>query len=270
MKVCRGSVSWFGWALLSCTAAAGATPATPPLTPENRLAIVRLFSYEYATALQPLPASKKITEALEIDPAGQVNEEKLRQTLINRGVAVQTGELVQITEVSIKPRNIILEINGGGKQKKKKWYQRIQIQVGAGPVGGPTVERTPPAPPPGSAAMPVGAGSWIALAFPEGVPDLTPEELKQQLAGVLDFTYRSAAVPWIETIPEEFRQAIEEGRVMVGMDRDMVLAAKGRPDRKVRETKNGRETEEWIYGHPPFVTFVVFEDDTVVEIKEFK
>ncbi len=90
------------------------------------------------------------------------------------------------------------------------------------------------------------------------------------LAGVLDFSQESATKPWIETIPEKFRQAIEEHRAIAGMNRKMVLAALGRPQNKVRETENGVETEDWIYGYPPMVTFVTFIGDEVVEVQEFK
>ncbi len=58
---------------------------------------------------------------------------------------------------------------------------------------------------------------------------------------------------------------------MVGMDREMVIAAVGRPERKVRERdSNGLETEDWIYGQPPGKTvFVRFAGDHVVTIKQF-
>lgn len=264
------SAIWLGVALAACATAVRAQPSSKPLTRENRLDIVRVLAYEYATARQPLPATKEEKEALEIDAWGRVNEDKLRQTLANRGPAVETGEILQITAVEIKPKYILLEINGGGK-RKKKWYERITIQAG-GPISVGVPTREPgqrPAPPPGGRVSRRTVGSWIVLDFPEGVPDLSAEEVKALLAPVLDFSRRSAAVPWIDTIPEEFREAIKEERVMVGMDQEMVLAAKGRPDRKVRETKNGRQTEDWIYGNPPFVTFVVFVDDKVVEIKEY-
>ena len=53
----------------------------------------------------------------------------------------------------------------------------------------------------------------------------------------------------------EIQQAIEEKRADVGMDRDEVLAAMGRPERKVRErAADGTDTEDWIYGHPPAKT----------------
>ena len=262
----RGPLAVLLGVSLLLSASLGARPAAKPLTPQNRLAIVRALAYEYATLRQPLPASLKEEEALEVDATGKVNEEKLRHQLANRGAATHTGEVVEITGLTFKPASILLEINGGGK-KKRKWYQRIHLE-GSGPAGGGgRVEKTPEPAPEGP---PPRIGSWVLLQFPEGVPDIPPEEVKRLLAGVFDFSRRSPTVPWIETLPEEFRQAIKEKKAKVGMNREMVLAALGRPQNKVRETKDGRETEDWIYGNPPFVTFVTFVEDEVVEVKEFK
>jgi hypothetical protein len=257
--------------LLVWVASARAGAANERLTPENRMAILRRLAYEYATTLQPLPASIKEKEAVEVDSSGHVNEEKLRQVLANRGVAVQPGEIVQVTNVEFQRDAILFEINGGGK-KKKKWYERIRVQgtAGGGTVGPPAPRSDSPPPPPGSDGSGRAPGSWIVLSFSGALPNVSAEQVKQLLAGVLDFSRQSAAVSWIETIPEEFRQAIEQRRAVAGMDRKMVLAALGQPERKVREIKNGQEVEDWIYGNPPFVTFVTFAGDTVVEVKEFR
>lgn len=269
MKACyRSALGLF--LLLLWSAPAGAGSPSQTLSDEHRLQILRLLAYEYATTLHPLPASRGEKEALEVNASGQVNEDKLRQTLANRGPAVQPGEIVQVTGVEFQRAGILFEINGGGK-KKKKWYEHITIQG----TGGGTVSpgRLPPAgtpPPPGSGTSNTFQGSWIVLSFSARVPDLTGEEVKKLLGGVLDFSRSSAAVPWIETIPEEFREAIKNKKAMVGMNREMVLAALGRPDRKVREVKNDQETEDWLYGYPPFVTFVTFVGDQVVEVKEFR
>jgi hypothetical protein len=53
------------------------------------------------------------------------------------------------------------------------------------------------------------------------------------------------------------------------MDRDQVLMALGRPTHKSRETKDGIDYEDWIYGTPPGrVTFVTFSGPKVVKVKE--
>ncbi len=234
------------------------------LTPENRIAIVRMLAFEFALSKQPMPASKNKKEALAVAGNGQVNQEMLRETLSKRGAAIYTGERIQITKIEFEKDFILFEINGGGK-KGRRWYEGIQIGVSGAPIpsGGP-------APPPDPSQEPVraGFGSWVVLRFPEGVPDVTPAEVKTLLAGVLDFEARSAATPWIETIPEEFREPVKERRVVVGMSREIVLAAKGRPEKKIRETKDGIEYEDWIYGQPPFTIFVTFRGDEVVEVKD--
>ncbi|MEE8200553.1 MAG: hypothetical protein V3R29_05215 [Candidatus Acidoferrales bacterium] len=248
----------------------GAQPtSTEVLTPQNRLAIVRALAYEYATALQPLPASQKEKQAVAVDSKGQIDEEELRQLLANHGAAVHPGEIIQITAIEFKRDYILLEINGGGGKRGKKWWQRIQIQGG---MGGslPSPQSPGPPRPPGPGSIRSGTGTWIKLSFPHLVPDMTPDEVKQMLAGVLDFSEPSPTQQWIDTIPEEFRQAIEEHRAMPGMNRKMVLAALGRPNHKVRETKNGVEHEDWIYGYPPLATFVTFVGGQVIEVQEFK
>lgn len=265
-------------ALVCAAAAAEQKPAPKRLTDQNHLAIVRSFVWEFATARQPMPAAKELRQGLVIEasggpapaeaPAGKVNQDKLRQDLAARGAVVHTGDVVQITAVQFRPDRILFEINGGGV-KKKKWYEHIQVEAGPGvPVGGDVSSDKPAPDKPGS--YPPGTGSWILLTFSGDIPDVTPEQVKQMLAGALDFTRRSPSVPWIETIPEEFREAVKQKKAIVGMNREMVLAALGRPERKIRETKNGREQEDWIFGQPPFVTFVTFVEDQVVEVKEFR
>ena len=60
------------------------------------------------------------------------------------------------------------------------------------------------------------------------------------------------------------KKAITDRRAVLGMDRDEVVAAVGKPDRKVRERDpQGNDTEDWIYGHPPDRTvFIHFTEST--------
>ena len=53
------------------------------------------------------------------------------------------------------------------------------------------------------------------------------------------------------------------------MDREQVVLALGKPDRKVRETVDDMEVEDWIYGTPPGrIVFVTFEGEKVIRVKE--
>ena len=232
------------------------------LSSENRLAIIRLLAFEYASARKPLPAGK---HGLELKANGEINERHLRQELANHGAAVHTGDIVQITQIEFKKDRIVFEINGGGKPRKKKWYERIEVIAG-GPARVPTQRRSPGS----TSAPPPVSGSYVVLRFPGAIPGLTAEQVRDRIASVLDFSRRTATIPWIETLPEEFQEAIRNKKAVVGMDREMVLAALSRPNRKVRETRNGVEEEDWIYGYPPFVTFVTFVGERVVRVKEFK
>jgi len=112
-------------------------------------------------------------------------------------------------------------------------------------------------------------GSSITLDYGKPLPDLTIPQIKKILTGVLDFERHSPTVLYSPNVSPEVKQAIKSHKVIVGMDRDAVLAAKGSPDRKVREERNGAEQEDWIYGLPPHVLFVTFDEDKVISVKQY-
>ena len=127
-----------------------------------------------------------------------------------------------------------------------------------GGVGGPVSKS-------GSATL----GTWIQLNFHKPMENLTGADVKKILAPVLDFDKRSATTLYSESLPPEVQAAIKEKRALVGMDRDQVLLAMGHPDHKYRESKDGVETEDWIFGTPPGkIVFVTFTGNKVVKVKE--
>lgn len=222
------------------------------LTPEARIAIIRGLTAEYANAKVLLPRSKK---PLPFKADGTWDKEKWNDATREFGPAARLGDQVQITRVSIEGDRIELEINGGLKSGVK-WYERIEVGVG---------NRTSPVGQGGAAT----AGTNIALVFPKRVPPLEVSEIKKLLAPVLDFDRRSATEQYVETLPEPIREAIKAKKAVVGMDREQVILAVGKPRHKLRETKDGMEQEEWIYGLPPGrITFVTFEGSKVVKVKE--
>lgn len=109
----------------------------------------------------------------------------------------------------------------------------------------------------------------MALLFHKPVPALKADEIKKLLAPILDFEKRSAAETYVESLPPEIKQAVKDKRVIVGMDREQVVAAVGKPVRKVREVRDGEETEDWIFGAAPGkIVFVTFSGNKVIKVKE--
>lgn len=251
-----GSLSFL---CLSATAAAQppGDSSKPELT--GRLAIIRYVDEEYARVVQPLPSRKK---GFSYKVGQKIDPNKLRSALAY-GAAANPGDQVQITDIQFRHKSIIVSINGGTK-KHWDWRKHIQISMG-GAV--PVVQSTP-----ANSQGPTRIGAQLVLEFPSGVPDLTPDQLKQDLSPFLNFeSEHSAAVNWIDTLPPQFKNAIENHKAIAGMDRDMVLAALGRPDKKVREfDENGHQTEDWIYGLPPErSTLVTFSGNKVIRVKTY-
>jgi hypothetical protein len=231
-----------------------------PLQPESRLTLIRFVDGEYARVVKPIPAGKK---GIHIKAGAPVDEKAVRMTAGGAGSSINPGDQAQITNLEFKSREIVIDINNGARGKTRL-RDRIHLQVG-GVV--PTVTTTGP-----DYSSNTNVGATIYLDFDKPVPDMTPDDLKQYLAGFLDFSKQhSAAIQWIETLPPEVQKAIQDKRAVVGMDHEMVVAAIGRPDRKVREKgPDGNELEDWIYGKPPEKTvFVVFEGDKVTKVEQF-
>jgi hypothetical protein len=117
---------------------------------------------------------------------------------------------------------------------------------------------------------PVGSTVLLALKD-EGISTLTTDQIKELLAPVLDFKAASVAEAYQKSLPPVLAAAVKEHRALVGMDKDLVTYAMGRPPRRIRETKDGQEIEEWIYGTPPQdVEFIRFIGDKAVSIEEMK
>ena len=224
----------------------------------SRLSLVRYVDGELVQVVRSIPAGKK---GFHLKVGVPLNENALRMAVASAGSAINPGDHAQITNLDFKDKEIIVDINGGGRGKTRL-RDRIHLEVG----GVPTMTTAPDTP------VNTNAGATIYLDFDKPLPDMTAEELEQFLSGVLDFSKRhSAAVQWVESLPPDIQKAIQDKQPVVGMDHDMVLAAMGRPDRKVREKgPDGNEMEDWIYGKPPAKTiFVSFEGDKVTEVHQY-
>ncbi len=233
----------------------------PNLTEESKLQLIRYVDGEYVKVATPLPGGK---DGFRIKAGAPLDQDALHKALTFGGVALNVGDSVQITKLEFHDRDIQLELNDGAKGKHS-WRDHIQV-MGGGPFN--TSTTTTPENMPAVQAKP---GVTLFLEFDRPIPDMTGDQLKAYFSKVLDFSKRSAAVQYTDSLPPKMREAIAEKRAEVGMDHDMVTAAMGRPERKVRERDaEGNDTEDWIYGRPPQKTvFVTFEGDKVVKVVEY-
>ena len=221
----------------------------------TRMELIRLMQAEFAHTRKYFPVGEK---NLVIEPDGAIkpDDAALYRTSQTIGAAAKIGDRVQITNIYFRDKSIYLEINGGPK-KKTKWYQHIQISGMGGSTGGVDP----------NAAEPTGAA--LTVEFKKHVPEMTGTELHSLLSPVLDFSVKSAAEVFADTLPPKIREAVKNHEVLVGMNHDMVVMAKDRPQQKVREkNEKGQDYEDWIYGTPPQdVVFVRFIGDEVTQVK---
>jgi hypothetical protein len=243
----------------------GSKNATLPES--SKLELIRNVSGEFAKAAKALPGGKEGFLQYVEKP---LNEEILQRAVATHGAAVHAGEQVQITKLEFRDHTIVVDVNGGGRGKRRFLDH---VQIGMGGTASPPMRTASDAQqqtgPPG---LQPGAGSTLFLEFNKTIPDLTPQELKHLLSPFLDFAkQRSASVQWFDTLPTDIKKAIQDRTPKLGMDREMVVAAIGKPGHKVRERDTeGNEIEDWIYGTPPDRTvFVRFTGDKVTSIKQF-
>jgi hypothetical protein len=100
---------------------------------------------------------------------------------------------------------------------------------------------------------------------------MTAAQLRALVYPALDFTAHNKEEAYLDTVPPKVKEAIKEHRVLVGMNSEMVIHARGKPPRKVREKDGETDYEEWIYGEAPQdVDFVRIVGDEVVRIETMK
>jgi hypothetical protein len=245
------------WAGIVCIGLS--LPVSAQISRDARYDILRTVLADQAAARVGLPFGN---DGVELSESGNINEDKLDKDLRKNGQSIESGKVVTVTEIAFADNKIEVELDGGGKNKKSV-LDRIQVGVGMG----------------GTTTAPVGRddkiakakGSKIVLRFEKKVPpDLTPDQLRQLLNPILDFNKRSFMKTGIESLPPEFQEAVKAKEAKIGMDRSTVLMALGRPDKKFRETKNGIFNEQWLYYQRGLrALFVTFEDNLVVEIKQY-
>lgn len=225
-----------------------------PITQLGREELIRFMQSEQGFAMRPLPIANIDLHANgHMDPTGDKYVDLLHQ----KGISAKPGDRVVVTDIKIRDKTIQLDLNGGFQPKHRILRH---ISIGMDPVNSVPLAADD--------GQPI-TGSRVTLEFEERVPDLNGEQLQALLKPMIDFGVKSPAEAYAETLPDFLRNAIENHRVLVGMNRDMVTYARGQPLRKVRETgEDGKQFEIWIYGEAPQpVEFVRFEGNFVSRVE---
>jgi hypothetical protein len=231
----------------------------PRMSRQTRYAIIRDFETQLVYTRTAFPMG---TKGLKLkDGVTTPNGQELQQLLALWGPALRPGDPAQISFVQIKDNYIHFDINGGA-MRRKKWYQHIELSG----ANGMPVQLSP------NETQQNPHGSYLEVYFDKYVPEMSEQQLRDLLFPALDFTARNKEQAYLDTVPPKVKEAILAHHVLVGMNSEMVLHAKGKPPKKVREKDaNNAQYEEWIYGDPPQdVDFVRIVGDEVVRVETMK
>src|SRR5712675_1860110 len=109
------------------------------LQPDSKLELIRYVSGEFAKAAKALPAGKEGFLQYVEKP---LNQDLLDRAVATHGAAVHAGEQVQITKLEFRDHTIVVDVNGGGRGKRR-FLDHVQIGMGGGvPTMRSTTEAT--------------------------------------------------------------------------------------------------------------------------------
>lgn len=224
-----------------------------PLSQAGYMDLVRNLEAEQGFAHRELPLGAGLTLIANgnLTPRG----EEYKQLLYKKGESAGAGERVAVTSLKVERDRIVIDVNGG-PYAKHRFLSHISIN------DMPLAQQGP-----------LASGSRITLVFEGGVPDVTAAEVKALLDPIIDFKARSASEAYANTLQPIVRDAVENHRILVGMDQRMVIASVGAPKTKNREHANSDDPnspvmEEWIYGDPPTpIEFVRFRGGRVIRLE---
>jgi hypothetical protein len=196
------------------------------------MSLIDMPAYKEGIDLYVSPKSEK-----RLDDRG-IDMKELSKYLKDKGVGVERGDWVTITEVKVDSDRIEVQLGGGGEGKGAS---KNAEKKGAG------YKRA--------------GGSRINFRYGRDLTDadIQAEAFLPLLNRVLDTSkIRGVVIP--RDIAPEYQEAIRSGDVVPGMTYQMVLTSMGEPDqKKVEEGSDDSLRETWFYlkdGHRWVVRFL--------------
>ncbi len=217
-------------------------------------ALTKLLLGKEVKALTQLPATKEGVNIYFTPPEGKnwdqrgLNVKDLTKWLKERGVGVESNEVVSITDVKIGGDMVEIHLGGGGMGRRGSKHAQ---------------ETTP--------GFKRAGGSRINFRYGRGITDaeLQPHAFLDFMGRVLDVSeIREEAAR--RDLPPEVRRALEAKTVSEGMTYQMVLLSFGEPEqKKINDSQPGTLSETWYYMKDGHRWVLEFTNGKVTKIEQY-
>jgi hypothetical protein len=204
--------------------------------------------------LTQLPATKEGVNIYFTPPEGKnwdqrgLNVKDLTKWLKERGVGVESNEVVTITDVKVGGDMVEIHLGGGGMGRRGSKHAQ---------------EATP--------GFQRAGGSRINFRYERDITDadLQPNAFLDFMGRVLDVSpIREEAAR--RDLPPEVRRAIEAKTVTEGMTYQMVLLSFGEPEqKKINDSQPGTLSETWYYMKDGQRWVLEFLDGKVTKVQKY-
>ncbi len=233
--------------------AAGPTYASTSKQAEEALSKVLLG--KEVKPLMDMPAYKEGIDIYYTHPKGKRSDDRgidlkgLTKWLKAKGVGVEQGEDVMITNVKVDSDMVEIHLGGGGEGRRGSNHAN---KVGAG--------------------FKRAGGSRINFRYrrPLTDADIQPAEFLKFMGRILDVSAIEGQLD-VQEMPAADQAAIDNHTVIDGMTYQMVLLSFGDPDQKKIEDSTDTSTfkETWFYLKNDHRWILHFENGKVVQIQTF-
>jgi hypothetical protein len=220
----------------------------------SKRALTQLLLGKEVKCLTQLPATKEGVNIYYAPPQGKnwdargLNMKDLTKWLQERGVGVESNEVVAITDVKIGGDLVEIHLGGGGMGRRGSKHAQ---------------ETTP--------GFKRAGGSRVNFRYERGITDadLQPQAFLDFIGRLLDVSeLREEAAR--RDLPPEVRRAIESKTVTEGMTYQMVLLSFGEPEQKrINNSQPGTLSETWYYMKDGRRWVVDFLDGKVTKIQKY-
>lgn len=227
------------------------TPLGAATSKDAETALSKALLGKDVKPLMDMPAYKDGIDIYYAARAGKHDDDRgidmkeLAKWLKDKGVGVEKGEDVVITDIKVDSDRVEVHLGGGGEGRGASKHAN---KVGAG--------------------FKRAGGSRINFRYGTDVTDLElkPEMFLKFMSRVLDVSDIEAGIN-VQQMPPEFKTAIDAHTVVKSMTYEMVLLSFGDPEqKKVEDSADSSFHETWYYlkdGHRWVLHFLNGKVDTI-------